>query len=137
MFGFEVAGFEEEVDERADGSVAAGVGGEEAVGVGGHEGEDVWVGVGGAGGEAGEFHGPQVVDVVAEEAGLGEGDAGEGRPFAEGGGFVAAAFDDVGDDQLGGEAVDERGGFAGDEGEVDAEAAGEGDAHDVGEVEGF
>ena len=105
VFGFEVAGLEEVVDEGADGSVASGVGGEEAVRVGGDVGEDVWVGVGGAGGEAGKFHGPEVVDIVSEEAGLLEGDSGLLGPFAKGCCFVAAAFDDVGNDELGGEAV--------------------------------
>jgi hypothetical protein len=115
--------------------VAAGLWRDEAVG--GDVGEDFGGGVGGTGAQAGDLHGEEVVDVVAEEAGVVEGDVEFCGEVAECGGLVAGAFDDEGDVHLFGVVVDEGRGFAGDESHLDAEAAEQRDAHDVGEGEGF
>ena len=101
----------------------------------GYVSEDFGGGVGGAGTETGDLHGEEVVDVVAEEAGLGQWDVELGGEVAEGGGFIAGALGDEGDVHLLGVEIDERRSFAGDERHLDAEAAEQGDAHDVGEGE--
>jgi len=75
--------------------VTAGLIGDEAVRC--YVGEDFGGGVGWAGAEAGDFHGEEIVDVVAEEAGLGEGDVELGGEVADGGGLVAGALGDEGD----------------------------------------
>ena len=76
----EIAGGEDGVGEAADGAVAAGSWGDEAVF--GDVGDDFGGGVSGAGAEAGDLHGEEVVDVVAEEAGVVERDVELGREVA-------------------------------------------------------
>jgi ketosteroid isomerase-like protein len=99
--------------------------------------EDLGGGVCGTCGEAGDRHGKEVVDVVAKEAGLGQGDVELGGEVAQGGGLVASAFDDEGDVHFFGVEVDHWRWLAGDESHLDADAAEEGDAHNVSEGEGF
>ncbi len=101
----EIAGGEDGVGEAADGTLAAGLLRNEAVS--GYMSEDFGSGVGGAGTETGDFHGEEVVDVVAEEAGLGQRDVELGGEVAEGGGFIAGAFGDEGDVHLFGVEIDE------------------------------
>jgi len=101
--------------------VAAGLRGDEAVF--GDVREDFGGGVCRAGAEAGDLHGEEVVDVIAEEAGAVKRDVELGGEVADGGGFVAGAFDDKGNVHLFGVEIDERGRLAGDEGHFDAEAA--------------
>jgi len=133
--GYKSARIEDGVDELPDGAMAAVLGGHEAAG--GDVGQDITRGIFWAGAEAGDLHGEEVIDVIAEEADVLQRDGDCGGELAECGGLVAAALGDVLDMQFFCVSIDQRGRFAGDEGEMQAEAAGERDAHDVGEGEGL
>src|SRR5471030_1273328 len=94
-----VASGEDGVGEAADGAVASANCADEA-GAGVDEGGNFFGSVGGAGAEAGDLHGGEVVDVVAEVADRFEREVelrGEG---AEGSGLVANALGDERDMHL-------------------------------------
>lgn len=66
-FGIETAGGEQSVDQFADGTVTAIAFADEV-----HLAQDFRVRIRGRGGEAGDLHGAEIVDVVAHEADVGE-----------------------------------------------------------------
>ena len=91
--------------------------------------------IGGSSGQAGNFHGGEIVDVVAHEADFVQLQALALRESTQRAGLVLAAFGDVGEIHLRGETVHQRAVFAGDERHDQARFAGQRHTHDVGEGE--
>ena len=126
---------EDSVGETADCAMATGEWGDEAML--GYMGEDLGGSVGRTCTEASYVHRGKVVDVVAEEAGVFEGNAELGGEVTNRCGLVADTLGYKGDVELLCVTVDQRGVFTGDEGHLYAEAAEQRDAHDVREGEAF
>ena len=89
----EMAGSQQRVGEVANSPPPSGLRAEKAMG--GHILAYLGCGVGRAGAQAGDLHREKVVDVVAEEAGVHEGNGQLRRKVTQGPGLVPCALDDV------------------------------------------